>query len=99
MSKLPSVPTTQYFLPVHTTYDHYYHVDIPDVFSQTVPDTSSHQNIHSSIPPCTTSQSSSNTGTLRRTSRESHKPSHLKDYICNLVRLIHYHRTIKVYLC
>lgn len=34
MSKLPNVPTTQFFLPTHTPYDSFHHVDIPDVFTQ-----------------------------------------------------------------
>lgn len=83
MSKLPNVPQAQFFLPMHTTYEPFYRDVIPDVFAQ--PNFSC---THNNSKPYTTSDSSQSTDhvlLLKRSTRASSKPSHLRDYVCNLV--------------
>lgn len=82
MSKLPSMPITQFFFSTETSYDSYHCFDIPDVFYQS--SSTSHY-----IPTSDNSDASiSNSNTeilLRKSTRHIHKPSYFKDYICNLV--------------
>ncbi|XP_074378507.1 uncharacterized protein LOC141720052 [Apium graveolens] len=79
MSKLPSVPVTKLFLPTHTPLDTNSYIDLPDVFFQHNPSPSTDSTIHASnIPPVIEP-------VIRRSSRQIYKPSHLQDYVCNLV--------------
>ncbi|KAL8120925.1 hypothetical protein AgCh_017922 [Apium graveolens] len=76
---LPFVPVTQFFLPTHTPLDTNSYTDLPDVFFQHNPSPSTDSTIHASnIPPVIEP-------VIRRSSRQIHKPSHLQDYVCNLV--------------
>ena len=100
MARIPTVPITQFFLPTHTPYTHFSSFELPDVFhqntqtflddSQNTGNTSPHPHINSPqsqtfLDASPAQDESPPRNVLRRSSRESHKPVHLKDYVCNLV--------------
>lgn len=80
MPSVPSSATMQFFLPTHIQYEFPTDFDIPDVFSQKFSDHDNSSNTIDNTPSPPPSPPE-----LRRSTRTVSKPSHLNDYVCNLV--------------